>query len=217
MKQIILFGTKQFPRLIKEYIERFTDDKVAAFCCNKEFIDVEEIDTLPVVALEEVEKHYSPDRFLVLPTVGYTKMNSLRKTIVNIFRDKGYSFYSFIHPTATIYGDKIGEGNIILEQVNIGMHTEFGSFNMVFNGCQLSHHGKIGDYNHFSPAVALGGNVTIKDRCFFGINSTIRDSIVIEEATLVGAGCYINKSTTKGAVITPAATIHRTKNSEEFI
>jgi carbonic anhydrase/acetyltransferase-like protein (isoleucine patch superfamily) len=40
----------------------------------------------------------------------------------------------------------------------------------------------------------VSGSVKVKDYSFLGVNSTLRDSIVIEEESLIGAGAVLLKS-----------------------
>jgi acetyltransferase-like isoleucine patch superfamily enzyme len=50
----------------------------------------------------------------------------------------------------------------------------------------------------------VSGNVHIKSHCFIGVNATLRNSIVISEQTLIGAGAVIMKNTKPKGVYLPA-------------
>jgi acetyltransferase-like isoleucine patch superfamily enzyme len=131
-------------------------------------------------------------------------MGQIRAKTADEMRRKGYGFYSFIHPSVNWYGDSIGEGNIILENVTFCLNSKLGNFNIFFNNCALAHDTSIGDFNHFGPCIALSGHVRIGNHCFFGTNSTLRNDINVADYTLVGAGTYVNKSTQPYSVIVPA-------------
>ena len=47
----------------------------------------------------------------------------------------------------------------------------------------------------FTSHVVLSGHCIVEDYCFLGVNSTIRDSIVLAEGTLVAMSTSITKST----------------------
>lgn len=218
MKNVVIFGTSNFSIMLKSYIEQFSDDKVAAFTVHKKYIETDAIESLPVIAFEDIEKFYSPCDYYILPAMGYTKMNSIRKKIVSQFSLKGYNFYSFIHPSAQLYCDEIGVGNIIFEGVIAEKFSKIGNFNVIFSHVSISHHCKIGNYIHFAPAVAMGGNTIVHDNCFLGINSTIRDNIILADFTLVGSGTYISKNTDYGSVIvSPRSFVLENKTSVDFI
>ncbi len=203
---------------MKAYIERYTEDVVIGYVGHKKFLTVQKLDDVPVFAVEDLEEFYAPKDVSILPSIGYTEMNKRRECVVKELKGKGYGFYSFIHPSVHLYGNKIGEGNIILEETTICMNSSIGSYNIIFNNCAISHDVTIGDYNHFSPAVAVSGCVKIGNYCFLGTNSTIKNEITIADLTLVGAGAYVRKSTQEESVIVPAESqILIDKKSRDFI
>ena len=122
-------------------------------------------------------------------------MNTIREKIYKEIHKKGYEVESFIHPTALIESKKIGEGNIILEKSFVGPHAVIGNGNIIWNGVNISHDAIIGDFNCFSASTTIAGNVTIKNNCFFGINSCVKNELKISDKTLLGAGCFLNSNT----------------------
>lgn len=194
-KQIIIFGTSCFSIMIAEYIKKFTTHKIVAFTVNKEYIKDTKIMNLPVLEFEDIEKTYNPSKYSFVNTIGYTQMNTVREKIFNEIQKKGYKIEGFLHPSANIYADKIGEGNIILENAFIGPHTVIGDGNIIWNGVNISHDAKIGNFNCFAPSTAIAGNVTIKNNCFLGTNSTIKNGLTVSNKTLIGAACFLNKDT----------------------
>jgi sugar O-acyltransferase (sialic acid O-acetyltransferase NeuD family) len=204
MSKILIFGTSSFSLLMKNYIERFSRDSVIGFVCDKEYKKSDSFAYLPVYALEEIRRYHSPDDVKVLPAIGYTNMNTMRSQIVDKVRNAGFKFAGFVHPDANWYGEKIGEGNIILEGSSFGLNCVLGDFNIFFNSCAIAHDCIIGSFNHFSPSVALSGCVNVGDYCFVGTNSTLRDNIKVEDYSLIGAGAYISKPTKKYSVTIPA-------------
>lgn len=204
--------------MMKTYIERFTQDVVVGYTGHKKYLSLRELDGVPVFAVEDLETAYTPKVVSVLPSIGYTEMNKRRESVVEELKDKGYGFYNFVHPSVHWYGNKIGEGNIILEETTICMNSTIGDYNIIFNNCAISHDVTIGNYNHFSPGVAVSGYVTIGNYCFIGTNATIKNEIEIADLTLVGAGAYVRKSTNEESVIVPAESqILIDKKSRDFI
>lgn len=194
-KEIIIFGTSSFSILIAEYLKKFTNNKIIAFTVNKEYINDTKIMDLPVLEFEDIEEKYNPSKYSFINTIGYTQMNTVREKIFNDIKKKGYKIEGFLHPSANIYADEIGEGNIILENAFLGPHTIIGNGNIVWNGVNISHDAKIGNFNCFAPSTTIAGNVTIKNNCFLGTNCTIKNGLIISDKTLIGAGCFLNKDT----------------------
>lgn len=139
--------------------------------------------------------------------VGYTHMNSVRQRIFHEAKGKGYNIISFIHKTATVLTDDIGEGTIIMERALIGPFCKLGNANIIFADAHIAHHTTVGDFNFFTISVAVAGNVKIGCNCFFGNNCTIRNGIEIEDYTLVGAGAYVSRNTEKYDVLVPTRAV----------
>ncbi len=218
MKKIVIFGNLQFSILLKAYIEQFTRDTVVAFTVHNQYITTDTLESLPVVPAEDIEKYYPPSDYYILPSMGYKKMNSIKQKIVSEFALKGYRFYSFIHPSSQLYCDNIGKGNIIFEGVVAQKFSSIGDFNIIFSHVSISHHCKIENYIHLAPNVALGGNVIIHDNCFLGIQSTVKNDVIVDNFTLIGAGAYVNKNTKRGSVVVPQRSmVLENKSSIDFI
>jgi len=217
MSQVILFGTSNFSLLMKKYIERFSEDVVVGFVCHAEYRETQMLGSLPVYTMEEIVGAFPPCKAKVLPTAGYTKMNTIRAKVVEEFQEMGYEFSSFIHPSVQWYGEKMGIGNIILENTTICMNSTLGSFNILFSGCNISHDVTIGDFNHFSPSAALSGFIDIGNHCFIGTNSTIKNNVEIADFSLIGAGAYIQHSTKEYSVTVPSKSVNLDYKSSKEI
>ena len=193
MNNILIFGNNYFSALISEYIEEYTARKVEGFLVNKSYIKDKFISGKEVLPYESLQIDFSKDEFDILVTSGYKEMNSLRKRICIDVKNMGYSLYTFIHPDALVYSDRIGEGNIILEGAILSKHTIVGDGNIIWNGVNISHHTIIGDYNYLAPSSTVGGRCNIENNCFLGLNATVRGGINVRSYTLVGAGAYLGK------------------------
>lgn len=209
MDKIIIFGFTQFSQLIKYYIEQDTSDIVVGFCVNRQYLDKatkESIswgEELPIFAFEDIEFKFPPDEYKVLISVGYKKMNSLRKHVFLVLKDKGYSIASYINSSAIVKNVSLGEGNIILECTIIQPFVSIGVCNIFWSNCTICHHSKIGDFNFYAPSVSSAGNVTIGNNCFMGNNSSINNKIIIADYTFIGAGACVTKDTAQDSIIVP--------------
>jgi len=204
MRSVLILGLSGFSQLMKTYIERFTEDKIVGFVCHREYIDKNELNGIPVYPVDMIKALYSQDEVFILPAIGYTKMGQLRAKLVDEMQRKGYQFYSFIHPTVSWYGDSMGVGNIILENVTFCLHAKLGNHNVIFNNCAFAHDTYIGDFNHFGACVAISGNTHVGNHCFLGTNSTLKNEINIADYTFIGASAYVSKTTHPYSVIVPA-------------
>ena len=202
-KKYVVFGTTYFAEMLSYYVETYDNAEVIGYTVDEKFRTSEEIFGKPLTDFEDLEEAYRKDEVSILLGIGYNHMNSLREKKFDEIKKKGFRIAEFIHPSASIEKSSMGEGNIILENVNIGYNVKIGNGNIFWNCSNISHHCEIGDFNFFAPSATLAGKINVKHHCFFGINCTVKGGIVINEYTLVGAGCYVNKSTEVDSVYVP--------------
>lgn len=197
-KKVLIFGTGQFAQIIKRYLEE-QGRVLAGFTVNKSCIS----GGGGVYPFETIEKIFPPSEYEMIICVGYTHMNSIRQRIFAEAQEKGYHIIGFIHESATVLTDDIGDGTIVMERALIGPFCKLGTGNIVFADAHIAHHTLVGDFNFFTISVAVAGNVKIGNNCFFGNNCTIRNGIEIKDYTLIGAGAYVSKSTEAYDVMVP--------------
>lgn len=218
MKPCVIFGTTNFGKMMRYYLEEYAGVQVEAYILDKEYIQSGLFDNLPVLPFEKCKELFPPEFYTMLLALGYKKMNQPREQKFWEAKARGYEIQSFVHPSAVISSNaKLGEGNIILEQSVIAYGVTIGRGNIIWNGCNLSHESTIGDFNYFSPGVILGGETIVRSRCFFGLNASVRGANTVEDRSLIGAGAFVNKGTESGGVYVPARTVKlEGKTSDNF-
>ena len=202
MKKYI-FGSNARADVLYEYLKK-DGIEISGFCLNKEYISSTDKNTF---SIEEVLEKDGSDIGIYL-AIGYKNMNYTREKVFKWLKINNIKILSYIHKSATIsQNTKLGEGNIILENVVLQPFVNIGDSNIIWEGCVISHHSKIGNFNYFSPAVALAGRVNVGNNCFFGINSTIKNDVVIHNRVLVGASAYISNNIDDSIVVVPPKSI----------
>lgn len=207
-RKSIIFGMTPFAKMIRYYIEKYSEIEIVAYTVDAFYKDTDTFDNLPVAAFEEVENQYPSDQYSFILAVGYTHMNSIRKQKYQEIKAKGYRLDNFIHPSVVKENIEIGEGNIILENVTLAYDVKIGNCNIIWNGCQISHESVIGDFNFFSVSSLVAGKTIVKNNCFLGVNSAVRGARVLEDYTLIGAGCYMNYDSIPYGVYVPARSVY---------
>ena len=193
--KVIVFGTNDLAELTHWYLTNDSDYEIVAFTVNREYLKEDTFKGLPVITFEELEKLYPPTEYLFFVPMTGTKMNNNRKRIYEEGKKKGYQYISYISSRATICGNKIGENCFILEDNTLQPFTEIGNNVVMWSGNHIGHHGKIEDHVFFTSHVVLSGHCHVKERSWFGVNSTIRDGLTIGEGSLIAMGAVITKST----------------------
>lgn len=194
MDKIIIFGTNELSEIVTTYINSTNEynSKVIGFVVDDEYYVDDKFCELPVHKYSTIDKIFNKDDVKFLVCIGYSQMNEIRKNIFYRLKNDGWKIGSFIDKRAIINTNDIGEGNIILDGVNIGVGSKIGNANIFYPCSLLSHHSSVGNFNYFSPRASIAGKVNIEDNCFFGINSTVRDNIQIASGALIGAGAYLD-------------------------
>ncbi len=177
-----------------------------------------EIRKLPVIAFEELEAHYRKEEIAIYLCIGYTNMNRARREKFAEIKKRGYRIENYIHRTACVETDKLGEGNLIFEQAYIGMFAEIGNGNIVYPKALIAHHTEVGDFNYFAISTSVAGHVTVSDENFFGNNSATKDKITIGNRNLIGAGAYVQQDLSDENVLVPERSIIiKDKKSTDFL
>jgi sugar O-acyltransferase (sialic acid O-acetyltransferase NeuD family) len=164
---------------------------VAAFTINKEYITQDTFHNLPIIPFEEIENHYPPStHYLFAPVTN----NELREKIYNEGKQKEYEFYTYVSPNCTNYALSIGENCFILEDNTLQPFTTIGNNVILWSGNHIGHHSKIEDNIFFTSHVVMSGHCHIKKGAFLGVNSTLRDGIIIGENSIIGMGSLVTKN-----------------------
>lgn len=202
MKNLVVFGTGQFADVAWYYLTHFSSHSIAAYTVEEEYLDLDEFRGRPVVPFEEVEKHYPPTQYGILPFVSYRGCNRMRERILRTSINKGYWLPSFVFPGLP-HSIDIGKGCFIMEENTVQPFVTIGDGVILWSNNHVGHHTSIGDYCFIASEVCISGSVQIGRRCFFGVNSTIRDNIVIGDDCIIGAGANVTDDLPAGSVIVP--------------
>lgn len=202
-QDIIIFGVSKVAEILFSSI---ADDKQSnlnpvAFCVDREFYHETVKFDLPIIATDEIEKMYNPQRYKLMVAMGYHKLNAVRAEKCAEFKEKGYQLVSYVNSMADIpSSSEIGENTIILNNVSIGAYAKVGNNVCIYPNATISHHTVIGDNVWITSGTTIGGNSIVGENCFLGINSTIGHNIKIGNNNFVGAGAIITKDTENDSV-----------------
>ncbi len=140
---------------------------------------------------DSVIKHYQNNEFHeLLIGIGYKHLN-IRQELFGKFDGK-VPFGRLLHSSSYIdQTAEIGEGVIIYPCCCIDANTYVAPNSILNLSCTIAHDCTIGAHSFLAPRVAIAGFVTTRERCFFGINTTISDTLSIVAETQTGAGAVV--------------------------
>lgn len=196
MANVIIFGVQDFAQLAHYYLCNDSEHEVMCFVVHEAYLPEDRIFCgLPVFAFEGIEKQFNPMHYSFFAPMSPSGMNLNREKIYLDIKAKGYSFISYISTKATLNNNQIGDNCFILEDNTLQPFTNIGNNVILWSGNHIGHHGVIRDHVFFSSQVVLSGHCTVESYCFFGVNSTIRDGLIIAEGTFVAMDTSIGKNT----------------------
>lgn len=196
-RQVLVYGSRMLGKMLVYDAQDHPDFKMAAFVLDHDYLDgAASYFGLPLIAFEEVEQKYPPTEFdMLVLTASYQEMRN-RDHMYNKAKAKGYRLTNYISANSRVAPCvKIGDNNVIFEQVHLGMNGVMGSSNTIRQQVYLGHDFVMGDKNVITPGCTIGGNCRIAGNCYIGLNATILNKICIAEETLIGAGSVVIRDT----------------------
>ena len=204
MKKYVIFGTNGMAKDLCNFIES-DGHKLEAYVLDGKYIQEKTFFGRKVIPYEELEKHYKKDEITILVIIGYSKMNEVRRVILERCKKDGWDISSFIHSSVFNLAKSIGDGNIIGPFVDIGSDTVIGEGNIINSRSEIGHDVVIGDFNFCTATVHIGGVAKVGNNNFLGLNCTIENGIKIENYNIVGAGAVLNKEIQSHMVVASQA------------
>jgi sugar O-acyltransferase (sialic acid O-acetyltransferase NeuD family) len=216
LHKVIIFGTGLFAQVAHFYLKNDSQYEVVAYTTDRDFIQNDKFDSLPVVPFEQVKNDYPPSEYGMFVAVGYKKVNKIRAQKYQEAKAKGYKLITYISSKIASWGDtKIGDNCFIFENQTIQPFVKIGNDVIIWSGNHIGHHATIGDHCFITSHVVISGSVKIGPYCFVGVNSTLRDGITVGRENVIGAGALIMKDTKdKSVYIGKAAELHPKDSSQ---
>lgn len=202
MADIVIYGTGKIADVIYRYIAFDRAFNVVAFTCDSAWMPPSKtFHGKPIVAFEEVERHFPPSRCGMLIAIGYHALNGVRAGRFAEAKAKGYRLESYVS-TRAFAGDwlEMGENCIILDNVGIEPGTRLGDGVALWSGVVIGHHASVGDHCWLAAESTVGGNAVVGERCFVGLGAAIGHDVTLGADCLLGAGAMVSKSAHSGSV-----------------
>lgn len=197
--KIIIFGVGDLAKQLHFYLSKEEKYQVEFFCVNKEYYSESKYLGKDIITFEDSLEKLSKKEYKFIIGVGYKNLR-MRKKVFEMVKEKGFDLINYISPYAIVYGDIVGEGNIILPNVTIEPFSKINNNNIIWSNSTICHDSLIGNHNFISANSVIGGFSKVKDNNFIGFSSTIKDNIVIDKEVLVGADSLIIKDPENSSV-----------------
>jgi sugar O-acyltransferase (sialic acid O-acetyltransferase NeuD family) len=201
MSKVVLFGTGRGADVAYRFLTRDSKHEICGFAVDRQHLDRESFHELPVVAFEDVERHFPPDECKMLVLLGYQRMNALRANKYLEAKQKGYSFISYAN--SRFYRAEelnIGENCFILDNQSISLDVKIGNNVVMWSSNHIGDLSAIEDHVWLASHVTIAAEVVVRPYCFLGIGATIGNRLVLAEKTFVGANAVVAADTAENSV-----------------
>lgn len=186
------------------YFSRDSNYKVVGFTVDDEYITTSSLSGLPIIPWSQVITKYSPDHYMIHVAISYKNLNKLREEKYLQCKRAGYELASYISSKSISWDDlDVGENCFILENQNIQPRVKIQDNVMLWSGNHIGHGSKIKSHTYISSHVVISGHVSIGERCFLGVNSSIRDFAKIGDDCFIGMGAIVANDMESNSVMMP--------------
>jgi UDP-3-O-[3-hydroxymyristoyl] glucosamine N-acyltransferase len=104
------------------------------------------------------------------------------------------NFPNLVHPAVNTKFINMGEGNLIYENVSLGVNSGMGNFNLIFYGSVIGHETQLKDFNLLGANVSIGARCHVGNKCIFANGATLNGNITLCDDVFVGLGSVVVNS-----------------------
>lgn len=196
LRKLVIGGDTAFAEIAYEYFTHDSEHEVVGFAVERAYLKREAMFGLPIVAFEDVERHFRPQAHSFYAAQTYSQLNRLRTRFAVQAKAKGYILASYVSSRAFVWRNvKLGEHCFIFENNVVQPFVKVGANVVMWSGNHIGHHSTIRDNCFISSHVVVSGFCDIGENCFMGVNATVANNVTIGRDNLIGAGATILKNT----------------------
>lgn len=196
---IIVIGAGGHAKVLIDCLQQQENVNVIGILDTNSASHHQEILGVRILGDEDKLKEFSPHNVQLVNAIGSTDIPLKRKKIFLQLKEKGYHFFSVVHPSAYIGRlVNLGEGIQIMAGCIVQTNSTIGINTIINTGTIIEHDCHIKDHVHLAPGVKLAGNVYIDDSCHLGIGAVVIQGITIKNNSLIGAGSVVINNVEQG-------------------
>ena len=216
--KVVIFGNRNFASLAWYVLTHDSPHEVVGFTVDGIWLTENTLHGMPVVAFEDVERHFPPELIAMIAPLGPRHLNRLREERHRAGQAKGYRFASYVSSRALTWPDlSMGENCMVYEASVVQPFATLGSGVILRSGANVSHHVAIGDNCFIAGGAFIGGAASIGERCFLGLNATIRDGIRIAPRCIVAAGAVVTADTDENGIYVGVPARRRPEPADQHV
>lgn len=217
MSDVVVFGAGVISEVVYSCLSRESGHRVVGFTVDRDHLSKREKFGLPMVPLDEVQKHFPCDRHEAIVAIGYHDLNAMRAERCKAMKDKGYRLISHCGGGPGGPDVAIGENAFVMDWRSVQPGVSIGDDAFVWSGATVGHHSEIGAHCWITTGSFIGGNVKMGNNCFIGLGAVVGHDVELGEACFLGAGSQVTRSAAGGSVFIVPDTEKYRLTSDQFL
>ena len=194
-KKLVIVGAGEFARIAYEYFTYDSEYEVVGFSVERDYLQETSLYEKPIVAFDEITKHFDPETHHAYVAIPASQLNRLRTRLYGEVKQKGYTCATYISSRAFVWRNaKVGENTFIFEDNTVQPFVTIGNNVILWSGNHIGHQTVIEDNCFLSSHVVVSGYCRIGNSCFLGVNSTFNDKVEIPRDCIIASGTLVHKS-----------------------
>jgi len=203
-ERLVIVGDSAFADIAYQYFTYDSPYEVVAFAVEKEYMSKDEFNGLPVVEFADLESSYPPVDCKLFVALTYGKLNRTRTRLYQQAKRRGYQFASYISSHCFVWRNvEYGENCFVFENNTLQPFVTLGDNVILWSGNHIGHHSKIASHTFISSHVVISGFCEIGESCFFGVNSTVADTVKVGSDCFVNSGAVVMKNLSSNTIFNP--------------
>lgn len=194
-KKLIIYGDSTYAQMIAHYFQKDSIYEVVAFCVDASYRSKDSIDDIPVLDLEEIEKHFSPEEHHIFAAIGYKSVR-IHKALYEKIAKLSYPVASYISTKAIIDSScHIAQNCLVLAGVILEPYVKIEANSYINSGAIVCHHSHIKSHSILAAGSLIGGHTILGESSLIGFKATVAELLELAEETLLGANSLLLANT----------------------
>ncbi|MCH4823813.1 acetyltransferase [Gramella lutea] len=203
--KLIIYGIGKFAEYVAYVFQEDTNYDVVAFCVEENYHQQDEIFGKPLIKLNELKNRFPANQFELFIAVGN---NQIRKKIFDLTGLENYKHATYVSSKCSKWPNLIVGSNCFIDEGCVLQPFIKIEDNCILFTTDLGHHTII-QKNSLMSGSKTGGNVTIGENSYIGLNASVKQNIKIGKNSIIGMNCAIERNTEENSVYSNKGTVKR--------
>src|SRR3989339_545707 len=205
-RKIVIFGNGEIASLARYYFENDSPHTICAFAVDDEYATGDTFGGLPLVGFSAALERFPANQYAMFVAISYSKLNVNRQAKFEMVKAAGYDMPSYVCTKSVTWPDlNVGDNCFILENQTIQPTVTIEDNVMIWSGNHLGHGCHIGAHTYLASHIVLAGHSRIGQRCFIGVNATVRDFAEVGDDSFIAMDASVTGNVEAGSVVIGAS------------